>query len=313
MDRVEYLQIINRLEEKVENPNEGFFGPNSLVWHVNKNILPLLMGAGRALLLQIAHPWVRQAVFDHSSVYDDPFGRLQRTALGVQSIIFGNVAQARKTATAIFTIHEKISGKLQYSQGPFEISSRYRANDVDALTWVFATLVESAVTVFERYMRPLSEAEKRHFYEESTKFAGLFGIPLQHCPQSWEDFYQYNQDMWRSEILTVNQASRELMNTLFTSPYPLLVPFMAYFKMITSIELPDIIREKFQLALPRSAPVITRLNRTFIHLAHGFLPDLIRYGPVYEEARLRLKGRGSTLFTRLFNQLIFQKRKVVSL
>ena len=39
----------------------------------------LLLGGGRALLLEIAHPLVAAGVAEHSSYRSDPFGRLQRT------------------------------------------------------------------------------------------------------------------------------------------------------------------------------------------------------------------------------------------
>src|SRR3974390_1042304 len=35
---------------------EGLFGPASAIWHVNREAA-IFLGAGRALLLQLAHPW----------------------------------------------------------------------------------------------------------------------------------------------------------------------------------------------------------------------------------------------------------------
>jgi hypothetical protein len=44
---------------------EGVFGPDSLTWRIDREALTFL-GAGRALLLQLAHPWVAAAIAEHS-------------------------------------------------------------------------------------------------------------------------------------------------------------------------------------------------------------------------------------------------------
>jgi uncharacterized protein (DUF2236 family) len=38
-------------------PREGVYGPASVTWRVNREAA-IFLGAGRALLLQLAHPWV---------------------------------------------------------------------------------------------------------------------------------------------------------------------------------------------------------------------------------------------------------------
>jgi hypothetical protein len=53
---------------------EGVFGPDSLTWRIDREALTFL-GAGRALLLQLAHPWVAAAIAEHSKTVDDPIGR----------------------------------------------------------------------------------------------------------------------------------------------------------------------------------------------------------------------------------------------
>jgi mpaB/rubber oxygenase-like protein len=50
---------------------EGVFGPDSLTWRIDREALTFL-GAGRALLLQLAHPWVAAAIAEHSKTVDDP-------------------------------------------------------------------------------------------------------------------------------------------------------------------------------------------------------------------------------------------------
>lgn len=51
------------------------FGPGSLAWLINAESV-LLLGGGRALLMQAAHPLVAAGVADHSDFTADPFDRL---------------------------------------------------------------------------------------------------------------------------------------------------------------------------------------------------------------------------------------------
>jgi uncharacterized protein (DUF2236 family) len=66
----------------------GVLGPDSVTWRIYREAV-LFLGAGRALLLQLAHPWVATAVADHSQVFADPIGRLRRTFRTMFTMIFG--------------------------------------------------------------------------------------------------------------------------------------------------------------------------------------------------------------------------------
>src|SRR6516225_761242 len=79
------------------DPAKGLLGPNSVTWRVNREAV-LFLAAGRALLLQLAHPWIAQAIADHSQTMSDPIRRFYRTFSIMFSIIFGTVDQALAAA-----------------------------------------------------------------------------------------------------------------------------------------------------------------------------------------------------------------------
>ena len=56
----------------------GIFGPQSVTWQVDREAA-IFLGAGRALLLQLAHPWIAAAIEQHSDTFADPVGRFHRT------------------------------------------------------------------------------------------------------------------------------------------------------------------------------------------------------------------------------------------
>jgi uncharacterized protein (DUF2236 family) len=67
---------------------EGVFGPASVIWRIDREAA-IFLGAGRALLLQLAHPWVAAAIFEHSRTFTDPTNqhrnRLAKFAPGLRA------------------------------------------------------------------------------------------------------------------------------------------------------------------------------------------------------------------------------------
>ena len=54
-----------------------------------------------------------------------------------------------------------------------------------------ATLVHTALRVYELLVEPLSSIERDAYYDESKLFALLFGIPDDVLPPTWEAFERY--------------------------------------------------------------------------------------------------------------------------
>jgi len=109
-------------------PDVGLFGPDSLTWRVNRE-QALLLGGGRALLLQLAHPLVAAGVADHSDFRSDPLRRLRRTLDATLAMIFGTTAEAEAAAAGVRAVHERVTGTLRTRVGRFDAGTPYRAED----------------------------------------------------------------------------------------------------------------------------------------------------------------------------------------
>jgi hypothetical protein len=142
---------------------EGVFGPNSLTWRIDREALTFL-GAGRALLLQLAHPLVAAAITQHSRTLGDPIGRFHRTFAVVFTMVFGTLDQALSAARGLHRRHATIHGRLPIPVGPFRAGSPYQANDLPALRWVYATLIETAVMTHDFVLPPLTAEERARYY-----------------------------------------------------------------------------------------------------------------------------------------------------
>src|ERR1700758_1048891 len=96
--------LLAELEKLPGDPRLGFFGPDSITWRVNREAA-IFLGAGRALLLQLAHPWVAAAIADQSNVFVDPLGRFHRTFNVAFTLVFGTLAQALAVARRLHLRH----------------------------------------------------------------------------------------------------------------------------------------------------------------------------------------------------------------
>src|SRR5262245_35463255 len=158
---------LSRAAGRPIDPTRSLFGPQSLSWRVNRETA-LLLGGGRALLLQVAHPLVAAGVAAHSQFERAPLQRLWRTLDLTLTMVFGNAADAVAAVRQVERVHAHVRGRLAEAVGPFRRGTRYDANDPALLLWVHATLVDSALVAYERFVGPLSRTERSAFYDEST-------------------------------------------------------------------------------------------------------------------------------------------------
>jgi len=83
---------LNLVRASAAGPLAGIFGPLSETWRVDREAA-IFLGAGRALLLQLAHPWVATAIEQHPESMADPIGRFHRTFRVMFTMVFGGLEQ----------------------------------------------------------------------------------------------------------------------------------------------------------------------------------------------------------------------------
>lgn len=280
VSREELERSIARLRDEIADPAAGIYGPDSVSWRVDREIIVFLAG-GRAALLQLAHPFVAHAVDRHSQTRGDPLGRFQRTFKHVFAMAFGDLDHAIASARRVHAIHQRIYGEA--SDG-----TRYEANDEDALLWVHATLVDSAVLAFERVVRPLTGHERDRYLREGHRFARLFGIPDRLLPSRWADHEAYMSRMYRE--LRVTAPAREMAGFLLEPPLPLLQPAARWYRLVTTGLLPPPIRDGFGFSFRRRDELAFRASLASVRAAYRALPQRLRYVPAYTRAVRRLAG-----------------------
>ncbi|HVR28562.1 MAG TPA: oxygenase MpaB family protein [Thermoanaerobaculia bacterium] len=280
-----------RLETTLPEPVSGLYGPGSAVWEISRHACTFL-GGGRAALLQVAHPQVAQAIVHHSRTRTDPYGRFQRTFRQVFPMVWGSRDQAFAAARAVHRVHLGIHGRFEEDVGRYHRGDRYDANDRSALLWVHATLWETSIAMHETFVGALSLDAKEGYYQETKRFAALFGLEEDELPGDWSEFLSYNRRRWESDALAVGSAGREIASYLFEPPDPLLAPAFTRLRLLTIGLLPEPVAHRFGLALDASER--RRFERLVPRLSTWLprLPRRLRYVPPYFAARRRVERRG---------------------
>ncbi|HET9100596.1 MAG TPA: oxygenase MpaB family protein [Acidobacteriaceae bacterium] len=310
VSRPDIEQLWTNVAAQVSQPNDGIFGPSSISWKINRESA-LFLGAGRASLLQLAHPWVAAALDQHSNLRSDPLARFHNTFKVVFTTIFGTLQQALTASRSLYQLHTRIQGQLPGSVGAFPAGSHYQANEVDALRWVFATLVDSAVIAYESVSPLLSPADKETYYAESKTLAMLFGISPAALPPDWTAFEHYNREMWGSDTLAVNSLSREMAHRVLHGRGSW-VPVPHWYRALTAAWTPDRLREAFALDYGEreqraAAKAIRRLPTVYRRV-----PSSARYVGPYHEACARLQHRELGLLTRASNRFWMGRPRMLS-
>lgn len=258
----------------------GLFPPGTVARRVNGETT-LLLGGGRALLLQLAHPMVAAGVADHSDFRRDAFGRLANTLDLTLTVSFGDEDQRRHAVARVTATHRRVIGRRD--AGP------YRALDPDLLLWVHATLVDSALATYERFVGSIGPLARDRYHEEMKRQALAFGVPEDRLPGSFEDFRGYVGGMVAT--LDVTDEARELAREVLQPAVPApLRPVAGVMRFLTVGLLPERIRAGYGLAWDPAHERVLAALATAIRAGVVLLPDVWRRWPHAREADRRLGG-----------------------
>jgi len=230
-----------------------YFSPTGKVHQLHRERLLILFGGQRALLMQLAHPLVAQGVLDYSSVKQDPIKRLNRTLQLTQSFIFGTNEEVAQSAEKINRVHRAVKGSLHQTIGAHHAGTSYHALDPELLTWVWATLADTAVLVYETFIGPLIDNEKESYYQEYKKLLPPLGGKIETTPATFKDLKIYFNKMYKSGKIQVGEETKKeiVPYLLLQKPKRLKLPLLPLSIPLVKITiglLPVALREQYGLS-----------------------------------------------------------------
>jgi len=279
------------LADDADDP--GLFGPESVTWRVAREPF-LLVGGGRALLMQMAHPLVAQGVVDHSDYERDPFGRLVRTLRWLISVTFGTTAEAQQASREVRRVHASVRGTLHPSNATMGIPSgtAYSASDAELARWVLATIVESMLVTYAATVGPIPAGDADRFVREWRAVAPLVHVRDADTWDTAAALHAYVDHV--VSTLRVVPASREAAAVVLHPPLPTraLRPVTSAVAHLTTGLLPSLLRRAYNL---RWTPLDRAAHTTAcasLRATHRVLPQQWRVSALYDAALHRAEGRG---------------------
>lgn len=249
----------------------------------------VLLGWGRAVLLQFAHPLVAAAVAEHSPFQQNAMGYVQRmrgTVGAMLSLTFAPEEQVRAVITRINGIHTRIHGTLREATRHFPAGTPYSAQDPDLLLWVHATLIESNLLAYERFVGPLTPAEKDGYCLEAQEIAVMLGVPRARVPASFGELGEYLGPVLEGGAIEVTADAKELAGALLSPPLGPATPLFRVMRLISIGMLPAAVR--LQYGFPWSERETRRFDRAtaVIRGVRPLLPRPIRH---WKDASVRVE------------------------
>jgi len=249
----------------------GYFGPDSMMWLVNKEIT-VLFGGARALLMHAAHPLIAAGARQTSFYQRDPWKRLIRTLSLQNSVTFGTKEEADDSAYRINKLHEVIKGKDEITGGTYD------ALDNEQLLWVHACLQLSSIFFYEKTVRTLSDEEKNKYHIENIKAAEMVLIDRSTIPPTHEELKNWVIKKSREQkYLVKTDVAEDVYNIINGGPVPRHIkpiwPFIAFTAFNT---LPTEFKKIYGIKDTKFKSFVISFNLFFLKATRPFLPPFFR-------------------------------------
>ena len=269
----------------------GYFGPNSMMWKVNKEIT-VLFGGARALLMHAAHPLIAAGARQTSFYQRDPWKRLIRTLSLQNSVTFGTKEEADESAHRINKLHEVIKGKDSVT------GNIYDALDHEQLLWVHACLQISSIYFYEKTVKKLSDDEKNQYHLENTKAAELVLINTKEMPKSHDELKVWVKEKSReNNYLIYTDVAKDVQEIIAGGPVPTHIkpiwPFIAFTAFNT---LPREFKDIYGIKESKYKNLLLSFNLAFLKYSRPFLPPFFRLIAPARWAKQRLTKNPSLRF-----------------
>jgi len=270
----------------------GYFGPDSMMWKVNKEIT-VLFGGARALLMHAAHPLIAAGARQTSFYQRDPWKRLIRTLSLQNSVTFGTKSEADESAHRINKLHEVINGTDEVTGG------YYDALDHEQLLWVHACLQISSIYFYEKTVRKLTESEKNKYHEENSFAAEMVLVNKELMPKTHEELKQWviTKSREKNYILKTDVAD-DVYDIIKGGPVPRHIkpiwPFIAFTAFYT---LPKEFRILYGIRETKIKTFLLKFNLYLLKFTRPFLPPFFRLIAPARWAKQRITKSPSLKFS----------------
>jgi uncharacterized protein (DUF2236 family) len=258
---------------------DGYFNDASVIRLVHRNKIMALAGP-RALLMQAAHPVALAGFLASTETLRDPHARLRRTGEVLHTIVFGDRGSAKRATDRVRTVHRRLRGELTEPAGRFPAGTRWAADDPGLLLWVLATLVDSSLIVYDRYVGTLDRRQRESYWEDYRTVGSLFGLADGDMPAGLRDLEAYTGDMLAGDVLHVSPRARKLALAIVLQPPVCFAmrPLIELTNFVTVGLLPSTLRHQYGLKWDGRRELMLRVGAGYTkRFVLPAVPSMVRY------------------------------------
>ncbi len=269
----------------------GYFGPQSMMWKVNKEIT-VLFGGARALLMHAAHPLIAAGARQTSFYQRDPWKRLIRTLSLQNSVTFVTKEEADESAHRINKLHEVIKGEDEVTGG------YYDALDHEQLLWVHACLQISSIYFYEKTVKKLTEDEKNQYHIENSIAAEMVLVDPKIMPKTHEELKNWVIEKSKEkDYLVLTDVAIDVADIINGGPVPRHIkpiwPFIAFTAFNT---LPREFKNIYGIKETKFKTLLLNFNLYLLKYSRPFLPPFFRLIAPARWAKQRLTSNPNLSF-----------------
>jgi uncharacterized protein (DUF2236 family) len=241
----------------------------------------VVLGWGRAILLQVAHPLVAAGVAGHSGFAASRWARVDRlhaTVATMLELTFGDDARQAAAAARINAIHDRVHGRLQNAVGQYPAGSPYSATDPVLLGWVHATLLDSMPLAYEQFVGPLTDEERDRYCQESVESGRRLRIPEERLPRRAAEVRRELDARVHDGTIVVGDEARTVARQLLYPPVADPTRPVAWLNRLVTVGLlPAPVREAYGFTWSAGNDRALRAVSSTIRRALPLLPGVVRY------------------------------------
>ena len=281
----EFEENIAEFEREMDKKGAG---PNGTIFSsLDESYMKLLREsigvviAPRAVLFQVAHPYVAVGIAQHSNVVRDTPKRFHKTYFHMFRMAFGTRAQAIKSARILRKTHNRVFGKFDHKIGKIlQEGQAYTAAHTHALLWVGLALAESVTFGYETFVGSFSKEERDQLAQDAAYGMMLFGVSKKIASGTYDDFRVAIEACWASDIITVSPEAREIAKHLLYPTVWYLKPVFAIARYFTRVIMPEKLQVEF---FGKKANIVDQAIVSVLggimRFGYRLLPGPLRYVP----------------------------------
>ncbi len=269
----------------------GYFGPESMMWRVNKEIT-VLFGGARALLMHAAHPLISAGARQTSFYQRDPWKRLIRTLSLQNSVTFGTKQEADESANRINKLHEVIKGKDPVTGGIYD------ALDYEQLLWVHACLQISSIYFYEKTVKKLSDDEKNQYHKENMLAAKIMLVDVNRMPKTHEELKEWVINKSKDkDYLLLTDVAQDVYDIISGGPVPVHIkPIWPFISFTAFNTLPKEFKDIYGIKETNLKRYLVNFNLSLLRLIRPFLPPFFKLIAPARWAKQRITKNPSLKF-----------------